>query len=438
MGHPDFSQEIDELQDSLQKLRANLQAPDQMKRELLQICSGILVILEKITGDEVHTPETNPSQFTNEKEELVDTIGMVLKALERSQTELRTSEAHMRELSALQTATAALLKTIDLETLLGQILDAATTAIPAAEKGMLHLIARDTGQLEMRATIGYSDPRIRKFSFPGSKGYVAKAVREHKPLLIDDLVSEPAFRYNGSIQEAKAIRSVIVAPLVLEDAVLGALSLDSSLPKAFTQTDLQLLASFAATATTAIQNAQLHSEVQKLATTDALTGIYNRRGLMEFGRREVDRAQRFKRPLSAIFFDIDHFKIVNDTYGHPVGDQVLRLMVECCSKNIREVDLFGRYGGEEFIVLLPETDAFTAYKVAERLRKAVEQLRVSSPEGVISITISLGIARVTPDIRDMAMLVQNADQALYTAKQKGRNRTEILIPTDPKSAALPS
>ena len=117
---------------------------------------------------------------------------------------------------------------------------------------------------------------------------------------------------------------------------------------------------------------------------------------------------------------------------------MLRLMVECCSKNIREVDLFGRYGGEEFIVLLPETDAFTAYKVAERLRKAVEQLRVSSPEGVISITISLGIARVTPDIRDMAMLVQNADQALYTAKQKGRNRTEILIPTDPKSAALPS
>ena len=122
LDYPDFSQEINELQNSLQRLRSNTQATEQMKIELLQICSEVLVILEKITGDETAAPESNTSQFSSEREELVSTIGMVLKALERSQTELRSSEAHMRELSALQTATAALLKTIDLETLLGQIL----------------------------------------------------------------------------------------------------------------------------------------------------------------------------------------------------------------------------------------------------------------------------------------------------------------------------
>ncbi len=128
-------------------------------------------------------------------------------------------------------ATAALLKTLNLEELLGQILDAASGAIPIAEKGMLHLIAEDTGQLEMRASMGYSDPRIKKFALPGSKGFVAKSVRLRRSLMITDLAAEPTLQYNENIPETGAIRSAIVSPLILNDHVLGALSLEILSPR---------------------------------------------------------------------------------------------------------------------------------------------------------------------------------------------------------------
>ncbi|MGW8252084.1 MAG: GAF domain-containing protein, partial [Anaerolineales bacterium] len=200
-----------------------------------------------------------------------------------------------QELSALQKATSALLTTLDLEVLLGQILDAAISAIPAAEKGTLHLVARDTGQLQLRAVQGYTDPRIRTFNPTDSASFPANAVRERKPLLIHDAHADPDTRYGSDIPEIRAISSMIIAPLILGGRTLGAISLDAYRRYAFTDSDLQLLVSFAATATTAIQNAQLYSEVQRQAITDPLTGLYNRRGFFELGRREVERANRFTR-----------------------------------------------------------------------------------------------------------------------------------------------
>jgi diguanylate cyclase (GGDEF)-like protein len=290
---------------------------------------------------------------------------------------------------------------------------------------MLHLTARETGQLEMRAVIGYTDSRIQKFNFAGSKGYVAKAVRERKPLLINDVQVDPTIRYEGTIPEVRAIQSAIVAPLIQTNEVLGALSLDSSQKSAFTEDDLSLLVSLAATVTAAIRNAQLHAEVQKLALTDSMTNIYNRRGFFEIGRREVERSHRFGRPLSAIMFDIDFFKNVNDTYGHANGDHVLRQISDRISKNIREIDILGRYGGDEFTILLPETDMFVATNVAERLRLSIVDAPFDIDEASLRITISLGVAKTTADTIDLASLLDQADVALYAAKQGGRNRVEV-------------
>lgn len=335
---------------------------------------------------------------------------------------------HARELSALHKATAALLSTLDLEALLGQILDAAISAIPAARKGMLHLIARDTGQLEMRAILGYAetDPRIQKFTLPSVKGYVAKAVSQRKPLLIPDFKpGESLFENNGGTAKGNGVQSAIIAPLVLSDHVLGALSLESSTRSAFTENDLRLIVSFAATATAAIRNAQLHAEVQKQAITDSLLNIYNRRGFYELGHREIERAHRFERPLVAIMMDVDHFKRVNDDYGHATGDQVLQAIAARLNNNIRKVDILGRYGGDEFSVLLPEIDLFGATNVAGRLRQSISDLPITVGADQITVTISLGVAKLSAEINDLNNLLQRADNAMYAAKQAGRNRIDF-------------
>jgi diguanylate cyclase (GGDEF)-like protein/PAS domain S-box-containing protein len=341
---------------------------------------------------------------------------------ERKQAEI-SADQHNRELNALHTATAALLSTLDPEALLSLILDAALSAIPAAKKGMIHLIAQDTGQLEMRASIGYSDPRIRRFRVPGSMGYVAKSVRERKPLLVSDMQADPT-NYNGQMPEARDIQSAIVAPLVLNHQVLGAISLESNQLKAFSQSDLELFTSFAATATAALHNARLHGEVQKLAITDALTGLYNRRGFFELGQREVERSRRFERPLVAIMMDIDRFKYINDVYGHAAGDRVLQAVAKRCSDNLRRIDILGRFGGDEFTLLLPETDIFRAKGVAERMRQCVSSSPVSLDDTQIDVSVSLGIARATAATPDLEVLISRADAAMYVAKQSGRNRVE--------------
>ena len=328
-----------------------------------------------------------------------------------------------QELSALQKATAALLTTLDLEVLLGQILDAAISAIPAAEKGTLHLVARDTGQLQLRAVQGYTDPRIRTFNPTDSASFTASAVRERRPLLIHDAHADPQTSYGGDIPEIRAISSMIIAPLILGGRTLGAISLDAYRRYAFTEADLQLLVSFAATATTAIHNAQLYTEVQKQAITDPLTELYNRRGFFELGRREVERANRFNRPLTAMMIDIDLFKQVNDTQGHLIGDQVLAGVASQIEHQLRQVDLPGRYGGDEFIALLPETDLFNAYQAAERLRRNIAQVIFPTENEPVRITVSIGIAGLKHSSESLEALIERADQALYLAKQSGRNRT---------------
>lgn len=337
-----------------------------------------------------------------------------------------------RELDALHRATTALLSTIDLDALLGYILDAAQSAVPAAEKGMLHLVAPDTGQLQIRATSGFSDPRIVKFSMMKGQDFTAKAARERRPLLIRDAldrtdVPEPMkAEREGDIS---VLRSVIVAPLILNDRVLGVLSLSAFRPAAFTEADLRLLESFAATTTAALHNAMLHAEVQKLALTDPLTEVYNRRGLFEFGQREIERAHRFGRPLSVILVDVDHLKLINDTYGHAAGDQVLRIVADRFRTSIREVDILGRYGGDEFVILLPETDLFTACSVAERIRQRVtEPIRLplmEDPGDPVVLTASLGVANALSDTPGLEQLIKRADSAAYQAKSKGRNRVEV-------------
>jgi diguanylate cyclase (GGDEF)-like protein len=326
------------------------------------------------------------------------------------------------ELNELHAATQSLLSTLEIEPLIGRILDAVSQAIPACEKGRLYLIAKNTGQLEMRAMIGYKDPRIQTIALIKSNSYVARVIQERKPMLVND-IRERSSEETGEAEPP--ILSALIAPLILDGDLFGALCLESSRSGAFSEQDLKLLTSFAATATAAIRNASLHAEVQKLALTDSLTNLYNRRGFTELAKRELERSRRFGRPLSALMIDMDHFKEINDIFGHGEGDLVLRQVADVLKRNIREVDILGRYGGDEFNALLPETDLFVACNVAERLRQRIEELEIRSGEQKISVSASLGVAKYSPDIIDLDNLISRADAAMYNAKQSGRNRVEI-------------
>lgn len=337
---------------------------------------------------------------------------------------LETAQHRAQELAALQKATSALLATLNLDELLGQILDAAMSAIPAAEKGSLHLVARDTGQLQIRAVQGYSDPRIQTFNPTNASSHPARAVHERQPLLVNDAHADPN-HHKSEIPELRAIAALIVAPLLLGDKALGAISLESYHRYAFTHTDLNLLVSFAATATTAIRNAQLHAEVQRQATTDALTGAFNRRSLIEMGSREVERARRFHHPLSILMIDADNFKEINDRLGHAAGDRTLARLSAQLMSELRQVDTLARYGGDEFVAMLPETNLERSQQVAERLRISVERSLFTEPEQPFHLTVSVGVATLTYPDETLEGLIERADQALYAAKDAGRNQVAL-------------
>lgn len=192
------------------------------------------------------------------------------------------------------------------------------------------------------------------------------------------------------------------------------------------ESDLPAASAFASQVSIALESARLYEEIRRLAVTDELTQLYNRRGFTEIGQREMERAVRFGRSLSAILFDIDLFKAINDCYGHIYGDKILQALAQTYRKNLRGVDVLGRWGGEEFALLLPETGVEAACVVAERLRRLAEEIEIPVENGdVIHITISLGIAPLNSEAKSLEALINQADLALYQAKRTGRNRLSV-------------
>lgn len=165
----------------------------------------------------------------------------------------------------------------------------------------------------------------------------------------------------------------------------------------------------------------LISELRFLADTDSLTGFYNRRKIEEVLAREIERSHRYGNPLSILFIDVDNFKELNDTYGHKAGDEVLRKIAKIIDRELRRTDYVGRFGGEEFLIVLPETTAERAFRVAERIRDRIEQ----TDFGVDKVTVSIGVTELKKD-EDASTLFNRVDRAMYLAKERGKNRTEVL------------
>lgn len=256
--------------------------------------------------------------------------------------------------------------------------------------------------------------------YPYEGSFAQFVIDRGKPLLIDDFASFTACALD-QFGEDDHTRSGLAVPLYGRTRTLGLIFTQSDQAAAYSEEDVVLLELLAAHAATAIENGALFAEVERLASTDALTGLANRRHFFLQARLLASRAQRSGQPLAMALLDLDHFKTVNDTFGHQAGDQVLKVVAQTCRDSLRAGDLVGRYGGEEFVFLMPGTDLASALKVAERICKAIAELRISFGATSIHLTASLGVA-VEPGCADIQAVLAQADAALYTAKGAGRNR----------------
>jgi diguanylate cyclase (GGDEF)-like protein len=194
----------------------------------------------------------------------------------------------------------------------------------------------------------------------------------------------------------------------------------------FTIEQCDLFAYLTTQAAVSLENVDLHRRIQRQAITDELTGLSNVRHCHELLDQEIERAQRFENHIGLVMVDIDNFKSVNDTYGHPQGDLVLKEIARVLQEESRDIDFPARYGGEEMSVILPQTDIGGAAMLAERMREAIEELRVRRLDGagVLKMTASFGVAALPGSATDKRYLIAVADEALYRAKRAGKNRVE--------------
>ncbi len=221
----------------------------------------------------------------------------------------------------------------------------------------------------------------------------------------------------------------VLVPVITDDAVIALMRLSRPSKKPFTADELRFLEAVANQTALALERVKLIAFLENLSITDALTGIANRRHFEWRLSEEIERARRYKYPLSALMLDLDHFKQVNDNYGHQIGDIVLQQVAQRLRRILRRTDFLARYGGEEFIVLAPQTPADRALILAERLRQVIAESPIPVADNLqIHITISIGVAVFPNHAQNESELIGAADSALYKAKQMGRNRVCMFEP----------
>lgn len=271
-------------------------------------------------------------------------------------------------------------------------------------------------ELLCKASSGLSPEEEDKISFKVGEG-VAGWVAEHAaPALISDVKADSRFKtFPGQVL---TIQSMLAVPMITKDGVIGTMTVTSNRAAAFGKDHEELLLYLGGAIVRDIENARLY----RISITDGLTKAFNRQYLFQRLPTELERAKRYGEPLSVILFDVDHFKKLNDKHGHLAGDFVLKEIVRLGQTAIREVDALVRYGGEEFLLILPSTTCKGSQEVAERLRAGVERAEFLFSDQTLKATISLGCAEFDDDTATDEALLRKADERLYQAKTAGRNR----------------
>ncbi len=360
-------------------------------------------------------------------------------ALERIWAQEKVSQLAERR-SILYNATKAITASLDLEQLYEAIYSAVKQVMPCDD---FIIDGYDESTNEIVALYIIESPNVRKYppryyADHGLTGLIVHTSQSIHFNSVDEMeASGIKFELTGSENHTQ---SVVAAPILFHNQVKGMISAQSYQANAYTNDDLELLEMLASHAAIALENARLFSEMQEIADKDPLTNLmFNRRKFYELAEREFARAKRYPASLSVMMLDVDHFKNFNDQFGHEIGDLILKVIAQICVKNVRNVDIVGRHGGDEFIILFPLTNAKSAAEVAERIRRQVEQINLQEssqffekatgariPLGVIHATVSIGVAELDESYKSIDVLLHHADRAMYFSKMEGRNRVRIL------------
>ncbi|HKJ30051.1 MAG TPA: sensor domain-containing diguanylate cyclase [Desulfuromonadales bacterium] len=331
--------------------------------------------------------------------------------------------AQVQGLKGILNVAQIVVSSLDLDEVLQNILHSAMSVMDMPA-GSVALYDANNYQLELHAHAGLSDKFVALDRWRVKPGGLTHEILERgEVFIVDDTARADFFTNPLAIEEG--IRSLIAVPLKIHKRTIGVLYLDDFKSREFDAEKLELLSVLSSFATMSIDHARLYARTLQLACTDGLTGLYNHRQFKKTFIEEVARAKRYSKPLAVILLDVDDFKKFNDTYGHPNGDIVLQEMAVMLKELLRDCDSLFRYGGEEFVTLLPETPLAEAVKVAERIRIFVETESPRFLTGITKthgITVSVGVAALPDHGSDTQSLLQKVDDLMYQAKKDGKNK----------------
>jgi diguanylate cyclase (GGDEF)-like protein len=340
------------------------------------------------------------------------------------QRDLRSSAQRLAILSDIvRTANSILEPRKVIELVMAKI----QTLIPSEAWSML-MVDEERQELTFELTLGERDHDLSSLRVKMGEGIAGWVAQTGKAVIVNDTADDPRFASRFDSQTNFRTRSILCAPLISRGRTIGVVQVINRLGGRFTREDLKILLTLVEPCAIAIENAMLFQRAEQLTITDDLTKLFNSRYLNLYLSREIKRCKRHGSPISVIFLDLDGFKNVNDQYGHLAGSRTLTEVGGILSHSVRETDTIARYGGDEFVVVLPETPPAGAFVIAERIRKAIEAHCFLQGQGLVArISSSFGIASYPDHALTPEGLIQKADQAMYRVKESGKNGIELAV-----------
>jgi diguanylate cyclase (GGDEF)-like protein len=331
-------------------------------------------------------------------------------------------ERRNNELASMIEIGKALTSSLEVHAVLETIMKQVDRLIKPKAWSLL-LVDEASSELSFEIAVSPAAEQLKGITLKQGEG-IAGWVAQHKlPLLIPDVQADPCFATHFDEQSDFKTRSIVAVPLKIHERVIGVIELINSYDELmFDEVDQSILTAIADFAAIALVNARNFDRINELVVTDDLTGLYNSRHFGQLIDSEFIRAQRYKTELSLVFLDLDHLKKINDVHGHLVGSRMLSELGRLIGRNIRECDRAARYGGDEFVVILPQTGKQQAVSMAEKLMELMRSTRFLSDDNQeIRLTASFGVATYPRDGESRVELLRAADIAMYDAKLAGRN-----------------